>query len=82
MVSDYRYLIEACADQLWVVADQGGSQPTMATSTITGAWCCRARGMRSNSRDRGDSERDGSRDKPARNKNEKRVPAEAEDLGC
>ena len=33
-----------------------------------------ARGMRTNSRDRGDSERDGGRDKPARNKGEKRIP--------
>jgi ATP-binding cassette subfamily F protein 3 len=31
-----------------------------------------ARGMRTNSRDRGDS--DGGRDKPARNKGEKRIP--------
>ena len=33
-----------------------------------------ARGMRTNSRDRGDNERGGDRDKPARNKTEKRVP--------
>ena len=40
MVSHDRYLIEACADQLWVVADQAVTATT-ATSTITGAWCCR-----------------------------------------
>ena len=40
MVSHDRYLIEACADQLWVVADR--LSPIMtATSTTTGAWCCR-----------------------------------------
>ena len=40
MVSHDRYLIEACADQLWVVADHK-VRPMTATSTITGAWCCR-----------------------------------------
>ena len=33
-----------------------------------------ARGMRSNSRDRGDNDRGDGRDKPARNKSEKRIP--------
>jgi ATP-binding cassette, subfamily F, member 3 len=33
-----------------------------------------ARGMRTNSRDRGGSERGNGRDKPARNRSEKRVP--------
>src|SRR6195256_4161377 len=73
MVSHDRYLIEACADQLWVVADR-------AVATYDGdlddyrRMVLSARGMRANSRDRGGNERDGSRDKPARSKSEKRVP--------
>ncbi|MDO9562389.1 MAG: ABC-F family ATP-binding cassette domain-containing protein [Bradyrhizobium sp.] len=73
MVSHDRYLIEACADQLWVVADH-------AVTTYDGdlddyrRMVLSARGMRTNSRDRGDGERDGGRDKPARNKGEKRIP--------
>ena len=73
IVSHDRYLIEACADQLWVVADQ-------AVTTYDGdlddyrRMVLSARGMRSNSRDRGDNDRDGGRDKPARNKGEKRIP--------
>src|SRR5229473_2450894 len=72
MVSHDRYLIEACADQLWVVADH-------AVTTYDGdlddykRMVLSARGMRTNSRDRG-SERGNGRDKPARNKGEKRVP--------
>ncbi|WP_029583652.1 ABC-F family ATP-binding cassette domain-containing protein [Bradyrhizobium sp. URHD0069] len=70
MVSHDRYLIEACADQLWVVADH-------AVTTYDGdlddyrRMVLSARGMRTNSRDR---ERGNGRDKAARNKGEKRVP--------
>src|SRR5712675_136901 len=73
MVSHDRYLIEACADQLWVVADH-------TVTTYDGdlddyrRMVLSANGMRTNSRDRADTERGGGRDKPARNKNEKRVP--------
>jgi len=41
MVSHDRYLIEACADQLWVVANQTVTTTTV-TSTNTGEWCCRS----------------------------------------
>jgi len=73
MVSHDRYLIEACADRLWVVADQ-------TVATYDGdlddyrRMVLSARGMRTNSRDRGSNERDNGRDKPARNGNEKRAP--------
>src|SRR6266550_1411462 len=73
MVSHDRYLIEACADQLWVVADQ-------TVTTYDGdlddyrRMVLSARGMRTNSRDRGSNERGNGRDKPARNGSEKRVP--------
>jgi ATP-binding cassette subfamily F protein 3 len=73
MVSHDRYLIEACADQLWVVADH-------AVTTYDGdlddyrRMVLSARGMRTNSRDRGGNERTGGRDKPLRNRSEKRVP--------
>jgi ATP-binding cassette subfamily F protein 3 len=73
MVSHDRYLIEACADQLWVVADH-------TVTTFDGdlddyrRMVLSARGMRTNSRDRGGNERGGGRDKPARNRSEKRVP--------
>ncbi|HVD82921.1 MAG TPA: ABC-F family ATP-binding cassette domain-containing protein [Bradyrhizobium sp.] len=73
MVSHDRYLIDACADRLWVVADH-------AVTTYDGdlddyrRMVLSARGMRTNSRDRGSNERGNGRDKPARNGNEKRVP--------
>src|SRR5437764_1674409 len=73
MVSHDRYLIEACADQLWVVADQ-------TVTTYDGdlddyrRMVLSARGMRTNSRDRGSNERGNGRDKPARNGNQKRRP--------
>src|SRR5947209_5632772 len=69
MVSHDRYLIEACADQLWVVADH-------AVTTYDGdlddyrRMVLSARGMRTNSRDR---ER-GEREKPQRARGEKRTP--------
>src|SRR5712672_2417790 len=72
MVSHDRYLIEACADQLWVVANQ-------AVTTYDGdlddyrRMVLSARGMRTNSRDRAVvSERGGGRDKPG--KSERRTP--------
>jgi ATP-binding cassette subfamily F protein 3 len=66
MVSHDRYLIEACADQLWVVADRAvtpydGDLDEYRRSVLT------TRGMRTASRDR-------TTDKPPRAKNEKRVP--------
>jgi len=70
MVSHDRYLIEACADQLWVVADQkvttyDGDLDDYRRMVLS------ARGMRTSSRDR-----DGTREtaKPERNKSEKRTP--------
>ena len=73
MVSHDRYLIEACADQLWVVADH-------AVTTYDGDLddyrrrVLSSRGMRANSRDRGGNERAGDRDKPERSRGEKRIP--------
>jgi ATP-binding cassette subfamily F protein 3 len=74
MVSHDRYLIEACADQLWVVADQkvttyDGDLDDYRRMVLS------ARGMRTNSRDRG-NERDNVREtaKPERGKGEKRTP--------
>src|SRR3979409_128929 len=73
MVSHDRYLIEACADQLWVVADH-------TVTTYDGdlddyrRMVLSARGMRTNSRDRTATERTGGRDKPARNRSGKRIP--------
>src|ERR1700736_1766987 len=73
MVSHDRYLIEACADQLWVDADHAvtsydGDLDDYRRMVLS------ARGMRANSRDRGGNERGTARDKPVRNKSEKRVP--------
>src|SRR5436309_8081356 len=71
MVSHDRYLIEACADQLWVVADR-------TVATYDGdlddyrRMVLSARGMRTNSRDRGGDERANGR--PQRGRSEKRVP--------
>ena len=71
MVSHDRYLIEACTDQLWVVADQ-------TVTTYDGdlddyrRMVLSARGMRTNSRDRGSNERANGR--PQRGRSEKRVP--------
>lgn len=71
MVSHDRYLIEACADQLWVVADHAvtsfdGDLDDYRRMVLT------SRGMRSSARDR--NERGNGRDKPVRAKGEKRVP--------
>jgi ATP-binding cassette, subfamily F, member 3 len=73
MVSHDRYLIEACADQLWVVADHtvtdyDGDLDDYRRMVLS------ARGMRTNSRDRAGNERGNGRDKPQRAKSEKRVP--------
>src|SRR5580704_11299778 len=73
MVSHDRYLIEACADQLWVVADQtvtsyDGDLDDYRRMVLS------ARGMRASSRDRDSSERGNGRDKPQRNRSEKRAP--------
>ena len=73
MVSHDRYLIEACADQLWVVADHtvtsyDGDLDDYRRMVLS------ARGMRTNSRDRSGEERGGGRDKPARARGEKRIP--------
>jgi ATP-binding cassette subfamily F protein 3 len=71
MVSHDRYLIEACADRLWVVADH-------TVTTYDGdlddyrRMVLSARGMRTNSRDRGSNERANGR--PQRGRSEKRVP--------
>src|ERR1700732_3154066 len=73
MVSHDRYLIEACADQLWVVADQ-------TVTTYDGdlddyrRMVLSARGMRASPRDRSGNERGERSDKPQRNRVEKRVP--------
>src|SRR6201995_5584959 len=73
MVSHDRYLIEACADQLWVVADRAvtdydGDLDDYRRMVLS------ARGMRASSRDRGNNERGNDRDKAPRVKSEKRVP--------
>src|SRR3977135_262043 len=73
MVSHDRYLIESCADQLWVVADA----PAAAAYVRSGdsrRLVLSARAMRASSRDRGANERGNGREKPQRNKTEKRVP--------
>jgi len=74
MVSHDRYLIEACADQLWVVADRsvttyGGDLDDYRRLVLS------ARGARSNSRDRGNKQRSDDRDRPPRNGKENRQPS-------
>jgi len=69
MVSHDRYLIEACADRLWVVADHGvtaydGDLDDYRRLVLS------ARGGRTNSRDRAATERE----RPQRGKAEKRGP--------
>jgi len=73
MVSHDRYLIESCADQLWVVADRTVT-PYDGDLDEYRRMVLSARGMRTSSRDRGAPERGNGRDKPQRNKTEKRVP--------
>ncbi len=73
MVSHDRYLIEACADRLWVVADH-------TVTTYDGdlddyrRLVLSARGARANSRDRDSNERNDGRDKAQRPPREKRAP--------
>jgi len=72
MVSHDRYLIEACADQLWVVADRkvtpyDGDLDDYRRSVLT------TRGMRASGRDRASSERSKNLDKP-QPKKEKKIP--------
>src|SRR6201995_5789723 len=67
MVSHDRYLIEACADQLWVVADQtvktfDGDLDDYRRNVLS------VRGARSAPRDRGADKRGNGRDKPQRNR--------------
>jgi ATP-binding cassette subfamily F protein 3 len=73
MVSHDRYLIESCADQLWVVADRTVT-PYDGDLDDYRRLVLSARGMRASSRDRGANERGNGREKPQRNKTEKRVP--------
>src|ERR1700759_13854 len=73
MVSHDRYLIEACADQLWVVANQtvktfDGDLDDYRRNVLS------VRGARSAPRDRGADKRGNDRDKAPRVKSEKRVP--------
>jgi ATP-binding cassette, subfamily F, member 3 len=73
MVSHDRYLIEACADQLWVVADHAvtdydGDLDDYRRLVLSG------RGMRSSSRDRVANGNGNARDKVSGTKAEKRVP--------
>ncbi|SHJ34871.1 ATP-binding cassette, subfamily F, member 3 [Bradyrhizobium lablabi] len=73
MVSHDRYLIEACADQLWVVADHAvtsydGDLDDYRRMVLS------SRGMRTSSRDRAGNERGNGRDKPQRGRSEKRIP--------
>src|SRR3954449_4842474 len=70
MVSHDRYLIEACAERLWIVADRtvtnyDGDLDEYRRAVLS------ARGTRS----RQSGERDAGRDKPQRNRTEKRVPS-------
>src|SRR4051794_31667971 len=72
MVSHDRYLIESCADRLWVVAERTvtpyeGDLDDYRRLTLP------ARGMRAPPRDRAANAGNG-RDKPQRSKTEKRVP--------
>jgi ATP-binding cassette subfamily F protein 3 len=71
MVSHDRYLIEACADRLWVVADHAvtnfeGDLDDYRRMVLS------ARGLRVSERD--DGERNGGRDKQERGKAERRPP--------
>src|ERR1700759_3243792 len=72
MVSHDRYLIESCADRLWVVADRTVT-PYDGDLDDYRRMVLSARGMRVNARAGGTDDR-GGRDKPQRNKTEKRVP--------
>lgn len=73
IVSHDRYLIEACADQLWVVANQTVT-PYDGDLDDYRRMVLSARGMRTSSRNRSGNERGDGREKPTHNKTEKRVP--------
>jgi ATP-binding cassette subfamily F protein 3 len=73
MVSHDRYLIESCADRLWVVADRAVT-PYDGDLDDYRRMVLSARGMRAGSRDRAGTERGNGRDKQPRVKAEKRVP--------
>jgi ATP-binding cassette subfamily F protein 3 len=73
MVSHDRYLIEACADQLWVVANHAVT-PYDGDLDDYRRMVLSARGLRSNSRERERNESGNGRDKPQRDRGEKRVP--------
>jgi len=73
IVSHDRYLIEACADQLWVVADHAVTAYAGDLDDYRGM-VLSTRGLRGNSRERGATERGSGRDKPQRERTEKRVP--------
>src|SRR3954454_2179909 len=73
MVSHDRYLIESCADRLWVVADRTVT-PYDGDLDDYRRLVLSARGRRESARDRGADDRGNGRDKPQRNKTEKRVP--------
>jgi len=73
MVSHDRYLIEACADRLWVVADRTVT-PYDGDLDDYRRLVLSARGMRTSARDRGTDDRGSGRDTPQRSKVEKRVP--------
>ena len=80
MVSHDRYLIEACADQLWVVADRTVT-PYDGDLDDYRRMVLSARGMRTNSRDRGGNEEHcRPRQAPAQQAREAH-PIEAEDFG-
>ena len=73
MVSHDRYLIEACADQLWAVADHAvtayeGDLDDYRRMVLS------ARGARPDSRERSSKERNDRSGRPARNRAEARVP--------
>src|SRR5947209_4046499 len=72
MVSHDRYLIESCADRLWLVADRTVT-PYDGDLDDYRRMVLSARGMRATSRDSG-NERGNGRDKPQKAKGEKRVP--------
>jgi ATP-binding cassette subfamily F protein 3 len=73
MVSHDRYLIESCADRLWVVADRTVT-PYDGDLDDYRRMVLSAGGMRAGSRDRAGNERGNGRDKQPRVKAEKRVP--------
>jgi len=73
MVSHDRYLIEACADQLWVVANHAVT-PYDGDLDDYRRMVLSARGLRATARERDGNERGNGRGKPQRNGSEKRVP--------